>query len=70
MSIDTPICVYNGKMPTNNIINQGLNIFLVSTFCEIVKNCPYILKMVKKIHKFFSYQEWSIPAVFQRNAYL
>jgi hypothetical protein len=25
-----------------------LNIFLVSTFCEIVKNGPYILKKVKK----------------------
>jgi hypothetical protein len=34
--------------------------FLVPTFCEIVKNDPYILKMVKKIHKFFRYQEWFI----------
>jgi hypothetical protein len=39
--------------------------FLVLIFCEIVKNGPYILKMVKKkSHKFSRYQEWSIPSVF------
>jgi hypothetical protein len=27
----------------------GLNMFLVPTFCEIIKNSPYILKIVKKI---------------------
>jgi hypothetical protein len=33
--------------------------FLVLTFCEIVMNGLYILKMVKKkSNKFFRYQEW------------
>jgi hypothetical protein len=30
------------------INNKGLNMFLVPTFCEIIKNGPYILKMVQK----------------------
>jgi hypothetical protein len=52
-------------------LKKELNMFLVPTFCGIVKNAPYIIKMVKKkSHKFFRYQEWSIPPVFQRNAYL
>jgi hypothetical protein len=33
---------------THRNFNKGLYMFLVPTFCEIVKHDPYILKMVKK----------------------
>jgi hypothetical protein len=46
-------------------VNEGLNIFLISLFCDIVKNDPYILKVVKKIpNNFFHYQLWFLPSVF------
>jgi hypothetical protein len=41
--------------------------FLILTFCKIVKNGPHILKMVRN-HKFFRYQEWSTLSVFLRSA--
>jgi hypothetical protein len=49
----------------------GLNMFLVSTFCGIVKNGPYILKMVKKNHiSFFVIKNSPFRLLFQRIAYL
>jgi hypothetical protein len=45
--------------------------FLIPTFCEIVKNGPYNLKMVKIIPiSFFCYQEWSIPSIFSTECLL